>query len=79
MRKQTKQKSESPPLSEQLRRIIRDAPVSRYQISKNTGVAASTLSKFLSGERAGMTLQSIDQIGRYLRLTLTSAGPVEGE
>lgn len=73
-----KRNPDNPPLlSDQLREIIRDAPVSRYQISKATGIANSTLSKFLSGERDGFAPWNLDELGKYLRLTITSAGPLE--
>ncbi len=73
-------KSVVPPLlSDQLRQIIRDAPVSRYQISKATGIANSTLSKFLSGEREGFAPWNLDELGKFLRLTITSAGALESE
>ena len=77
--KPKRQSSDAPPLlSDQLRDIIRNATVSRYQISKATGIANSTLSKFLSGERDGFAPWNLDELGKYLRLTITSAGPIEG-
>jgi len=56
-------------LSEQLKASIATAGVSRYAIAKATGVAESQLSRFLSG-RAGLSLESIDKVGRFLGLRL---------
>jgi transcriptional regulator with XRE-family HTH domain len=59
-------------LSEQLKALIATAGVSRYAIAKATGVAESQLSRFLSG-RAGLGLESIDKVGRFLGLRLVVA------
>ena len=61
--------AESQTLSEQLKVMITTASVSRYAIAKATGVAESQLSRFLSG-RAGLSLESIDKVGRFLGLRL---------
>ena len=59
------------PLSEQLRRAILDAPMSRYAISQATGVHEAALSRFVNGQ-AGLSLDSIDKIGGYLGLRIVS-------
>ena len=56
-------------LSEQLRDIIGEAAVSRYRIAKESGVDESGLSKFANGTN-GLSLDSIDQLGLYLKLRL---------
>jgi len=58
-----------PPLSEQLRKIIEDGPVSRYRISKESGVDASQLLRFVKG-RGRLTTDSLDRIGLVLGLRL---------
>lgn len=55
--------------SEQLRQAIRECPMSRYEISRQTGIAQSTLSKFVQGER-GLSMASIDQLIACLGLEL---------
>jgi len=51
--------------------------VSQYAIAAATGIDKGTISKFLSGQRAGFSPASLDALGKYLRLTIASAGPVE--
>jgi transcriptional regulator with XRE-family HTH domain len=48
-------------LSEQIREIIRGQGVSKYAISKKTGVSETLISRFLSAER-GLSLDSLDKI-----------------
>ena len=54
-------------LSEQLRGIIEDGPVTRYRISKETGVDASQLCRFVQG-KGDVSLTTLDKIGELLRL-----------
>jgi transcriptional regulator with XRE-family HTH domain len=56
-------------LSDQLRQAIDDSGLTRYQISKATGIDQSVLSKFHHGER-GISLAAVDQIGEYLGLRI---------
>ena len=58
-------------ISEQLREAILKSPATRYRIAKETGVGEAALSKFVLGHR-GLSLDAIDRIGTYLKLTITS-------
>jgi transcriptional regulator with XRE-family HTH domain len=58
-------------LSDQLREAIEKAGVSRYSISKQTGVSETTLCRFVSGER-GISVDAMDAIGQYLGLSIVS-------
>ncbi len=59
------------PLSEQLRQAILTSGMSRYEISKQTGVSQSALSKFVLGHR-GISVEAMDAVGLCLRLVITS-------
>ena len=59
------------PLSEQLRRAVQQADLTRYEISKRTGIAQSILSRFVN-QGAGLSLDSIDKLCDYLGLGLAS-------
>jgi transcriptional regulator with XRE-family HTH domain len=63
-------------LTDQIRKAIRRSGVSRYKIWQETGIAQSTLSKFLEGQR-GLNLESLDKLADYLRIDLISHGPKE--
>jgi predicted transcriptional regulator len=56
-------------LSDQLRRLIEESPMTRYEISKRTGIAQSTLCKLVQGER-GISTESWDLLGECLNLRL---------
>ena len=58
------------PLSEQLRAAIEKADVSRYELSKATGVSQSTLSKFVLRQRPGLSFDAMDRIGLELGLVI---------
>jgi len=61
-------------LSDQLRRLIEESPMSRYEISKRTGIAESTLCKLVQGER-GVSTESWDRLGECLGLRLVADKP----
>lgn len=60
-------------LSQQLRRAILEAPITRYRMAKELGIHASTLSRFVNGER-GLPLELIDRLGELLGLRLMVDG-----
>jgi hypothetical protein len=55
--------------SDQLRRAIRESELSRYAISKATGVSEAVLCRFVAGT-AGMSLDSIDKLMTFLGLEI---------
>ena len=65
------------PLSIQLRRLIEESGMSRYRLAKLSGVDEGLLGKFVRGERAGLRLDTIDAIGRALRLRLVAEAKPE--
>lgn len=62
------------PFSDQLRAAVLKADVSRYKISKATGVAQGNLSNFVHG-KAGLSLAHVDKLCDYLQLRLV--GPTK--
>jgi transcriptional regulator with XRE-family HTH domain len=60
-----------PTLSEQLRQIVADCPISLCELSRQTGINKAVLSKFIRGQR-GMLLESLDKLGRYFRLRVVA-------
>ena len=58
-------------LSGQIRQAVEDCGMSRYAISKATGIAESTLSRFMSGER-GLPMRTLDLLADYLDLNLAA-------
>ena len=59
------------PFSEELRRAVLRADLTRYEISKRTGIAQSILSRFVN-QGAGLSMESIDLICECLGLRLVA-------
>jgi transcriptional regulator with XRE-family HTH domain len=55
-----------------LKQTIERANVSRYEISKQTGIDQSTLSRFISGERKP-SIDAIERLCQYFDLELRPA------
>ena len=64
-------KRKSIALSEQLRRLIEDGPLTRYRIAKESGVDASQLLRFVHGT-GRLTTDSLDKVGKVLKLQITT-------
>ena len=60
------------PFSEQLRRAIESSELTRYRIWKESGVAQSTLSEFVHGNRT-LSMKNIDAVCEVLGLSLTES------
>lgn len=58
------------PLSEQLRDAIEKAGITRYELSKITGVSQPTLSKFVLRQRPGLSFDAMDRVGLALGLVI---------
>ena len=59
--------------SEQLRRAVERSELTRYQISKQTGIAQSILSRFVN-QGAGLSMDSVDKLCECLGLRLVEEG-----
>jgi transcriptional regulator with XRE-family HTH domain len=57
-------------LTDQLRRAIEDSGLTRYQISKKTGIDESALAKFYNGHR-GLSMEALNALGEFLQLRIT--------
>ena len=56
-------------LSNQIRKAIAESGITRYRISKDTGVDDGALCRFHHG-KAGLSLDALDRIGQYLELEI---------
>jgi len=61
-------------LSKQLRWYVKNCGISTYRLERETGIHNSTLSRFLRGER-GLSTESMDTMGKYLKLVLVCKRP----
>lgn len=63
-------KTKSTTLTDQLRKLIEDGELSRYQLWQQTGIDQAVLSKFVNG-KGGLSMESLDKIGEVLDLQIT--------
>lgn len=54
-------------VSDQFRAAIGSCGMTRYRISKETGISESMLSRFMGGSR-GLSIEALDTLGEYLGL-----------
>jgi len=59
------------PFTDQLRAAIENCGKTRYQISKDTGIAQEALSRFVNRNRDGLSMASIDTLFDYLGLKIS--------
>ena len=64
---------QSKSISDQLRILIESHEKSRYQVSKETGIDASQLSRFVKGT-GRMTTDTLDKLGQCLNLEIRVKG-----
>ncbi len=74
MSKKSKKTRRKSPLSTQIRRHIKACGLTRYDISKQTGIEQSALSRFMTDER-GFTTASLDKLAKLLDLEVVMHGP----
>jgi plasmid maintenance system antidote protein VapI len=56
-------------ITDQVRQAIDDSGLTRYRISKETGIDESALAKFYNGHR-GLSMDALDRLGKYLGLRI---------
>jgi transcriptional regulator with XRE-family HTH domain len=56
-----------PTFSDEVRRAVDSSGLSRYRVCRELGIAESTLSRFMSGER-GLTMKCLDRLAALLDL-----------
>lgn len=56
-------------LTDQLRQVIDDSGLTRYEIAKETGIDESALAKFYNGRR-GLSMEALNALGEFLQLKI---------
>ena len=57
-------------VTEQIRKLVAEAPISQYRICMLADISPANLSEFMSGKR-GLSLRTLDALGMVLGLTVT--------
>jgi transcriptional regulator with XRE-family HTH domain len=60
-------------LSDEIRLRVDASGLSRYRISKELGIAESTMSRFMSG-RGGLSMENLDALALLLDLRIAAGG-----
>jgi hypothetical protein len=75
----TKKKTKAAvPISGQIRQLIDTCGVTRYRLSKETGLSQSLLSKFMNVPGYTLSLDSIDALGACLGWRIVADSPRAG-
>ena len=61
-------------LSKQIRWYVKNCGISTYRLERETGIHNSALSRFIRGER-GLSTESMDTMGKHLKLVLVCERP----
>lgn len=64
-----KRKPKRPALSDQLRELILNGPMTRYAICKASGIDQGQMHRFVNG-KGRLTTDTLDALGKVLRLRL---------
>jgi len=64
-------------LTDDLRQAIDDSGLTRYRIAKDTAIDESMLAKFYNG-KGGLSMESLDRLGKYLGLRIVTEGKRKG-
>ncbi len=65
-------------ITKQLRWYLKNCGVSTYRLERETGIHNSALSRFLREER-GLSTESMDTMGKYLKLVFVCNRPQQGK
>ena len=55
-------------LTDQIREAVKASNLSQYRICKETGIDKASLSKFMSGERSGLSMEALNRLAALLKL-----------
>ena len=57
-------------MTEQLKKLILEAPISRHRMCKLAKISPASMSNFMSG-RCGLSQEAMDALGEVLGITMT--------
>jgi hypothetical protein len=59
-------------LTDQIRDAVKASKLSHYRLCKETGIDKASMSKFLSGERQGLSMDALNKLAALLKLKIVS-------
>ena len=64
--------SKSKPLTDQIRDAVKASKLTHYRLCKETGIDKASFSKFMSGERQGLSMEAFNRLAAVLKLRIVS-------
>ncbi len=59
-------------LTDQIRDAVKVSKLSHYRLCKETGIDKASLSKFMSGERPGLSMDALNKLAALLKLRVVT-------
>ena len=59
-------------LTDQIRDAVKASKLSHYRLCKETGIDPASLSKFMTGERQGLSMEALNRLAALLKLRIVS-------
>ena len=59
-------------MTDQIRDAVKASKLSHYRLCKETGIDKASLSKFMSGEREGLSMDALNKLAALLKLRIVS-------
>jgi transcriptional regulator with XRE-family HTH domain len=66
--------AKSKSFTDQIRDAVKASKMSHYRLCKETGIDKASLSKFMSGERPGLSMDALNKLAALLKLRIVSEG-----
>lgn len=63
--------------SDQIRRAILNAPISRYEMCKHIGMTQSLLSRFVNG-KGGLSIDALDKVAELIGISVAEPKKTKG-
>lgn len=57
-------------LTDQIRDAVKASKLSHYRLCKETGIDKASMSKFMSGQRSGLSMDALNKLADLLKLRI---------
>jgi hypothetical protein len=60
------------PLTDQIRDAVKASKLTHYRLCKETGIDPASMSRFMSRQRRGLSMEALDALAAMLKLRIVS-------
>ena len=64
--------SKNKSLTDQIRDAVKASKLTHYRLCKETGIDKASFSKFMSGQRDGLSMPALNKLAAFLKLRIVS-------